>query len=49
MKDETERDLYEGYLTEGSNGGEALWEILFLLIMIPFWTIRKIVRLIRGR
>lgn len=49
MNDDTERDLIEGYLTEGSNGGEALWEILFLVLLLPFIVILKIVRLFRGR
>lgn len=47
--DELYRDLIEGNLTESADGAEALWEILFLLLMLPFVVILKIVRLIRGR
>lgn len=43
------RDLREGYLTESSDGATALWEILFLILLLPFILILKIVRLIRGR
>lgn len=43
-------DLYEGNLTESSDGATAIWELFFLIFLkIPFLLIAGLVRLIRGR
>ena len=45
-EDELYQDLHQGFLTEGSNGAEALWELLFALILLPIygivWLVKRI-------
>jgi hypothetical protein len=42
-------ELRDGYLTESADGASALWEILFLIIALPFRIVFGIVRWFRGR